>query len=317
MGRVKKATELSELDVLEISLVKRGANKKTFALFKSEANNMRDLTAAILAAPGDSHPELTKEMVVKGLSKEARSTVEDAVKLLSAVKEELSADLYKQISDALGLRGLEEEKAEAERDTEEEDEPREDTPPSPPAGELEEEEKAEGAAEPPLEAEAEKGPMQEDEESNLMKEISKSDDPRIAALFKANKDLAETIKKHESEKREKAFIEKAQSHFATIPGATPDQVGVLLRDIDDLSPDLSSRVEGILKATDAFAKNSGLFSEAGNAHESILGNSDASNQLNQMAKQRLAKTGESFAVAYEKVLHENSNLYNELVGIKD
>ena len=306
MGKkVKKATELSELDVLEVSLVKRGANNKTFALFKSETNEMKDLTAAILASPGDDNPELMKEMVVKGLSKEARATVGDAVKLLSAVKEEMSSGLYKQIQNALGLKGLEEEKAEG-------DEPLEDTPPSPPAGELEEEAKAEGDAEPPLSAEPEK---EEDEET--LKAVTKTDDPRLTKLFKANQELVAKIEKHESEKREKEFIEKANVEFACIPGATPNEVGLLLRDTADLDPKLANRLEGILKSTEAFTKNSGLFAEAGSSQAGGVAASDAGAKLNNLAKQRVVKTGESYAVAYEQVLNENSNLYNELVGIKD
>ena len=305
MGKVKKATELSELDVLEVSLVKRGANKKTFALFKSE-NAMQDLTAAILAAPGDENTELMKEMVVKGLSKEARSTVGDAVKLLSAVKEEMSAGLYKQIQNALGLKGMDEEKAEG-------DEPLEDTPPEPPTGELEEETKAEEDAEPPLSAEPEK--MEEDEEAK--KAITKSDDPRLQELFKANQELVAKIQKHESDKREKEFIEKAQSDFAGIPGATPSEVGLLLRDADDLNPELAKRIEGIFKSTEAFAKNSGIFQELGSSQTGSVNATDADAKLNNLARQRLAKTGESYAVAYENVLNENANLYNEMVGIKD
>ena len=46
-------TQLTELETLEVSLVKRGANKKRYALTKSEMD-MQDLTAAILATPGET-----------------------------------------------------------------------------------------------------------------------------------------------------------------------------------------------------------------------------------------------------------------------
>ena len=306
MTKVKKANELSDLDVLEVSLVKRGANKKTFALYKAEEKNtMKDLTAAILAAPGDENTELMKDMVVKGLSKEARSTVGDAVKLLSAVKEEMSAGLYKQIQNALGLKGLEEEKAE--------DEPREDTPPEPPTGDMEAEEGAEDV-ELPLGEEPEK---KEEEEEEAKKAVTKNDDPRLQELFKANQELIAKIEKHEADKREKAFIEKAQAEFSMIPGATAEEVGKLLRDVDSMDVAIAKKVENILKSTEAFARNSGLFEEVGSSQAAVSSEgANAGAQLNSLAKQRVAKTGDSYAVAYEQVLNENSNLYNDLVGIK-
>ena len=299
----EKNTELSGLDVLEVSLVKRGANKKRFAMFKAanEGEIMQDLTAAILAIPGETvedHPELAKEMIVKGLSKEARSTIGDAVKLLSAVKEEMSADLYKQIQNALGLKaykGLEEEAEEKEPKGDEE---------APEGGELEV-----SAEVKPEEEEAEKGDKEEAE-----KEVKKAEDPQLEALFKANQELVAKIQKHEREATEKEYVAKAEKSFKHIPGATPGAVGLLLRDLGEADAKLEERVEDILKATEAFAQNSGLLQEASAIPEgSAPGLSDAEAQLNALAKQRVKKTGESYPIAYKEVLAENASLYTQMI----
>lgn len=302
--REERATALEDLDVLEVSLVKRGANQKRFALWKTEENDtMRDLTAAILAAPGEEIPELVKEMVVKGLSKEARSTVADAVKLLSAVKEELSSDLYKQIQSALGLKGMDEEKGE------------EDAEEKPPELEAEAEEE-QGDAEPPAGdvADQEKA---EDEDEEAEKSVAKSEDPRVVQLMKQAEELQAELNSHKAEKRTKAFITKAQEELSAVPGADPEAVGNLLRDLDDADPALAARVEAVFKAADAFCKNSGVLGELGSSQAGAAIGADGSDfnaKMDGLARQRVAKTGESYAQAYEKVLGENASLYSQSIG---
>jgi flagellar biosynthesis GTPase FlhF len=321
VAKATETTDLEDLDVLEVSLVKRGANKKRFALWKNEGETVRDLTAAILAAPGDNDPELSKEMVTKGISKEARATIQDAVKLLSAVKEEMTGGLYKQIQSALGLKGLEEDKPEEKQeeaappDQVPEEEKAEEAPPPPPPPT--EEEKAEEETEEEKAAKAEAALSKLSEGAPLQK----SGNPQIVALFKQVADLERINKAHESEKREKEFVAKAQADFSTVPGATPEEVGIMLRDLDDLNPAIAQRVEVVLKASNAFVKNSGLIGEVGSS-QSGQGNpfvkgSDFDNQIEGLAKQRVAKTGEVYAVAYEKVLGENADLYSKSIGWKD
>ena len=109
-------TQLTELETLEVSLVKRGANKKRYALTKSEMD-MQDLTAAILATPGET-PEEVEKVMKADLSKEAQAVVGDALKMLDAVKEEMSRDLLDAIGEALGVGGKKKppEEAKAEED---------------------------------------------------------------------------------------------------------------------------------------------------------------------------------------------------------
>tara|TARA_R110002020_G_scaffold50264_1_gene142180 strand:+ start:3656 stop:4576 length:921 start_codon:yes stop_codon:yes gene_type:complete len=294
-----RATDLSSLSVHEVSLVKRGANKRKFALWKSEDFEMRDLTAAILSSPGhDDNTEIIKQMTVDGISKEGQSTIEDAMKLLSAVKEELNAGLLDKIQNALGLKAKQEEQDEFDRGEESE------------GARLADENKAE--------SEFDRGEESEGTELSDEDKLKKSDDPRIEALFKANEELQAKIEKHESEKREKEFIQKAAEHYNVIPGATPQEVGILLRDVADLSADLCTRVETIFKATNSFSQNSGIFGEQGTSQNS--GGTDATNQndfevkIEKLANQRVAKTGEPYLKAYEKTLKENQDLYSKSIG---
>jgi len=313
----QNATDLSSLSVHEVSLVKRGANKRKFALWKSEDFKMKDLTAAILSSPGnDGNDEIVKQMVIDGISKEGQSTIEDAMKLLSAVKEELNSGLLDKIQSALGLKA---EESQSEFDRGEESEGARVADEEKSQSEFDRGEESEGTSlsdkgKLKSEEELEKGP-----DDPLAKALLKAyDDPRIKALFKSNEELQSKIQKHEDEKREKEFIQKADEHYSMVPGASSQEVGILLRELDDISPSLCGKVEGILKSTNAFAKNSGIFSEQGTSqNESISGISnqnDFDNEIEKMAKHRVAKTGEPYLKAYEKTLKENQDLYSKSIG---
>lgn len=307
----QNATDLSLLSVHEVSLVKRGANKRKFALWKSEDFKMKDLTAAILSSPGnDDNTEIVKQMAIDGISKEGQSTIEDALKLLSAVKEELNSGLLDKIQSALGI-GAEAKPDESDKPTVFND--------SKAQSEFDRGEESEG------ESLSDNGKLKSEEDPErdaddpLAKAVLKAyDDPRIKALFKANEDLQSKIQKHEDEKREKEFIQKADEHYGMIPGATSKEVGILLRELDDISPSLCGKVEGILKSTNAFAKNSGIFSEQGTSQNAsmpgISNQNEFDNEIEKMAKHRVAKTGEPYLKAYEKTLKENQDLYSKSIG---
>jgi len=307
----QNATDLSSLSVHEVSLVKRGANQRKFALWKSEDFEMKDLTAAILSSPGhEDTTEILKQMTVDGVSKEGQSTIEDAMKLLSAVKEELNAGLLDKIQNALGLKA-EEKPDEFDRGEESE------------GTRVFDENKAQSDFDRGEESEGSKlsdeDKLKKSEEDPRAQALLKAyDDPRVQELFKANEELHEKIKKHESEKREKEFIQKAGESYNVIPGATPGEVGLLLRDLDDLSPDLCARVEGILKATNAFSQNSGVFGEHGTSQSSATHGSANQNdfeiEIEQKARHRVAKTGESYLKAYERTLKDNQDLYSKSIG---
>ena len=284
------ATDLIDLETLEVSLVKRGANKKKFALAKKESENMKDLTAAILAAPGEIDPALA-EVLKEALSKEAEAVIADAFKMLSAVKDEMSGELFAKISEALGFGKAEEDEAE--------------------------EEAPEAAAEEAPAEEAPEAPApDEEEEEEAEKSIEKSDDPKVAALFKEHEDLKALYKAEMETKRAAEFVAKAEADFANIPGATVEQVGGLLKDLHDLDQGIAERVESVLKGTQALVENVGVLGEAGSRAQAPAAN-DADGRIEAMARSRVEKSGGalSLAKAYEAVLRDNPKLYTESLGL--
>mgnify|MGYP003645601808 CR=1 FL=1 len=278
-------TQLTELETLEVSLVKRGANKKRYALTKSEMD-MQDLTAAILATPGET-PEEVEKVMKADLSKEAQAVVGDALKMLDAVKEEMSRDLLNAIGDALGVGG---EKKPEETKAEEDEE-------------LEEEkEKA-------LDGE-EEGEKVEEEKS-----VEKSADPRIEAMFKENAELKAQIQKAADEASLKEHIAKAEKELNCVPSATPSDVGTILKKLDGFDKDLSKQVESIFAASHAIAKNSGLVEPIGSSQPGITTTaSGAEGEIEALAKSRVAKTGEQYETAYLTVLRSHPELYTKSLG---
>ena len=251
---------------------------------------MKDLTAAILAAPGEIDPALA-EVLKEALSKEAEAVIADAFKMLSAVKDEMSGELFAKISEALGFGKAEEDEAE--------------------------EEAPEAAAEEAPAEEAPEAPApDEEEEEEAEKSIEKSDDPKVAALFKEHEDLKALYKAEMETKRAAEFVAKAEADFANIPGATVEQVGGLLKDLHDLDQGIAERVESVLKGTQALVENVGVLGEAGSRAQAPAAN-DADGRIEAMARSRVEKSGGalSLAKAYEAVLRDNPKLYTESLGL--
>ena len=279
-------TQLTELETLEVSLVKRGANKKRYALTKSEMD-MQDLTAAILATPGET-PEQVEKVMKADLSKEAQAVVGDALKMLDAVKEEMSRDLLDAIGEALGVGGKKKPPEEAKA----------------------EEDEAELVEEKEKELDGEKEGEKVEEE----KSIEKSADPRIEAMFKENAELKAQIQKAADEASLKEHIAKAEKELNCVPSATPSDVGTILKRLDDFDKDLSKQVESIFAASHAIAKDSGLVEPVGSSQPGITTTtSGAEGEIEAKAKQRVTKTGEQYEVAYLKVLEANPELYTQVL----
>ena len=107
------ANDLVDLEVEEVSLVKKPANKKRFFLSK-KASKMNSLTTAILSMPDEGEAASAAEILKQELSKEAAQVLGDVKKLLEAVKEELSPELMDRLAESLGLRS--ERREEEEKD---------------------------------------------------------------------------------------------------------------------------------------------------------------------------------------------------------
>lgn len=93
-------TALTDVETLEVSLVKRGANNKRIAIAKSEDSMSKKIEEVIkeaMALPLENEAAIDESLAKAGLSADAASAVKAAVQALSAFKDEMP-DLAKVIS---------------------------------------------------------------------------------------------------------------------------------------------------------------------------------------------------------------------------
>lgn len=303
MAKSKKTNELVELETVEVSLVDKGANRRTFAIRKAEKQTMQVIDA-ILSAPFE-HKEAVAEHLKKAeMSPQATEAVEAAMQLLSAVQEEMPEDMMKQLMAMAGMaKEDEEEKTEKENGDEEEQAP-EAT-----------EEAAEALAEEGAEAaEEEADKMYGDDEDKMKKRLAALPaDTRsmVEQLWKSNrseitkrKELEAQIKKAEQEKRLGDFITKARSDFSALP-AKAEELGAFMSNLDG---EAATFAQSLLKSANELIATGGITSEIGKSSTEAQ-ELDSISKAERMAAEIVEKEGITKAAAKGRVWKNNPELY--------
>lgn len=281
-----ETTELRELETVEVSLVDKGANKRVFAIKKSERKNMKVIDA-ILSTPFEKEDVVLEALKKAELSNQAVEGVKSAIQILSAFQEEVPENLIK---DLMRLGGL------AKEEEEEEAEPVEET----------EEEATE---------KQEEGEGQEEDEDELQKRLSNLPTnvrSMVEQLWKSNRTaitkaemLEAKIKKAEDEKRLGECVVLAKE-LSALP-VESEQLGAFIKSMDN--DENSDFVLSLLKSTNELIAKGGITDE--------IGKSTSGGELNAIAKaERMAdvmveKDGVTRAKALATVWKSNPNLYAE------
>ena len=103
------ANELRDLQVEEVSLVPRGANRKRFVLLKSASalggnSVMYDETLLdrVLSTDLENEAEIEQVLKAQGLSEKATNAVKGALRLLNAYRDELPGDILNTLAGLVG-----------------------------------------------------------------------------------------------------------------------------------------------------------------------------------------------------------------------
>ena len=288
---MSKKTELRELETVEVSLVDKGANKRTFAIKKSEQKEM-NIIEAILAAPFEKSDALIERLKKAELSEQAIEGIKSAVQILSAFQEEIPADLLKDLMTLGGFAKEEEE---------------------------EEEEKPEATEEGAPEEEAEKQEDEdEDEDEDAMQKrlasLPKSTRSMVEQLWKSNQvavkkaeELEAKIKKADDEKRLSECVALAKSEFGALP-VKSEELGSFIKSLD--GTDTSDFVLGLLRSSNEMIASTGLTSEIGKS-TSGTNDKDSIAKAERMADALVEKEGITKGKALASVWKNNPNLYAE------
>jgi len=167
-------------------------------------------------------------------------------------------------------------------------------------------------------AKGEAKPMDKVDKSFDLSKVDPKLRPQFEAIFKANKEAVEKAAKLEGElkvereaRRTKEFVEKAAA--IGVGGKTED-IAEILKSADEINPELSKKLEAILKGASEQIKAGKLFTETGSGQGSSKPGSDAEAKLDDIAKSFVQKDANStYAEAYAKALAtpEGQKLYQE------
>jgi colicin import membrane protein len=291
MAKSKKTNELVELETVEVSLVDKGANRRTFAIRKAEKQTMQVIDA-ILSAPFE-HKEAVAEHLKKAeMSPQATEAVEAAMQLLSAVQEEMPEDMMKQLMAMAGMSKQEEEEEEAPEATEE---------------------AAEALAEEGAEAAEEETEKEDDEEEMQKRLASLPEEMRgmVEQLWKSNRseiakreELEAQIKKADEEKRLGDFIAKARQDFPSLP-AKAEELGAFISGLDG---EAAAFAQSLLKSANEMIATGGITSEIGKSSTDAQ-ELDSISKAERMAAEIVEKEGITKAAAKGRVWKNNPELY--------
>jgi hypothetical protein len=304
MGR-KGLTALSGMDTEEISLVKRGANKKKrFPIFKTEDDmDINEILKSVLETETDGENDF-EEKVLKAmkLSEKGQNAAKAAYRLLMGFKDELPAGVVEKLAEAAGVKKMK------PGDDEEYKYPE-------PTKKEEVEKWMKGL---PEELKKALAPVDGDEG----KEGDTKVDKNLEAIMKTHKDEIDALKKEgdkvlkaleeERDTREKEkWVAKAKEELSHYPGKNAQELGEQLHNLSKADPELAKQQFEAMKTTSESLQKSELLREIGGRVEpSDTGSTWA--KVEKMAEDYVKKSEDlemTKEKAVRKVLKRRPDLY--------
>jgi len=322
-------TALTDVETLEVSLVPHGANnKKRFPVLKtSEIDAMSDILHAVIDAPSSEDAKFDAVVKSSAVSEnpEAAEALKGAMKILNAYSDTLPADqAVSLLSKGLGVEVGKVVDTSAPEGEGAEDEEEEEAEAEPVAAAEEPGELEEAAAEAKAELDEEEDEDEEKvemTENSIEKSLTKLPPAvrgQVRALWKSNRQHVEKADKLEKlltverdERLRKEFVEKASKEFPYVPGKSPEEVGLMLKTLHVVAPEIAADVESIFKSVSATIEKTGLLQEIGSGMDSRGSGASAYAKLDGMAKEAIQKSGGSYAKAFEAAMKTNPELYSQ------
>jgi len=298
MGKHKKVNRLSDLQIHEVSLVKRGANKRKFLLYKTEDREelMKAFLDEILKSGLTDEKKIDEKinevfpesLIEKG---EKRDNFINAVKGTMKLVQTLKGDLPEEkITELMTILSGNIEKAveTPSIDHKKDDTVNKNTP-------------------------SKEEPVSKDNKDITPAPVAKTADEifkQNEVLMKQNQDLEKVIKEEREIRLNKEFADKA-SAMKNLPGDKADIATVMKAASESMDKETYDKFEGILKGADAALKESALLKETGTTGGNDAG-ADAWDKIEKAAVElRKADPKLSNAQAIDKVMKEQPSLYEE------
>jgi hypothetical protein len=278
-------TALTDLDTVEVSLVDRGANKKTFALAKNApsetiVDKFDEILKAVLDTPVDGEDKFDEIAKAKKLSEKAAGAARGAMRILSAFREEMPEDIMQALTKLCGYK-----------------EPEKKAAPAIVAATV-----AEVKAEPDM--------------SKMPEEVR----AQVESLWKANKEAVakgEALQKSLDAEREmrvkKEWFEKSTS-LGVLPGHKPEEIAEILHSVAKGSPEMADAIAKVLADNARVISKSKAFEEIGSSR--AVSSGDAWSQIEKLADGIVMKSATpiSKAEAIDRVLSTHKDLYTKYLS---
>ena len=342
-------TALTDVETLEVSLVPAGANKKKrFPILKSlEIDKMSDILHAVIDASSSEDTQFDTIVKSANVSEETAQALKGAMKILNAYSDTLPAKTAVDLlAKGLGVDKAEPYEKEEEEEAEKAEDKEFAEGKESEGATLADEEKAEKAEEEQEEEEEsnlagdmqaaelqEEGAIDEDvadaveeeEEEELtektiqksLKKLPASVRGQVTALWKSNREeikkrqkLEKALEVERDERLRKEYVVKAEKEFPHIPGKSSEELGIMLKTLSAVAPQIAKDLETVFKSVSTTIEKADLFKEFGTNSETG-GGANAYAKLDTMAKEMVQKSGGSYALAFSEVMKKHPELYSQ------
>lgn len=285
-------TRLDDPHCAEVSVVTRGAQKQRFLLTKNEDVSIMEFEKlAKIMGEGELDNEKALDELLDGADDNVRNTVKAALRAFGSVADKVSEDVLGKLAKAAVGESFD-------------DEPAVDDEPAP----TDNTNDVEGEAVDKVELYKEDGSLNLEAVPEEMRPVVEALSKQVSEKAEKYSDLAKSHGELLHEVELKKCVEKAEREFGGIPDS-PENLGALLKELNDLDPEVAAKVEGLFKAASQAIKKSALFNEIGSGQPAVAGS--AWEEITLKAKDYAKENGVPLAKARAHVMKTEPELYSQ------
>jgi hypothetical protein len=293
----KRITKLTSVQTQEVSLVRRGANNKRFALTKSKEIDMsfHELLKSVLETEAEGEGQLIESLKAAEADEDAIQCAVANYRLQNGFRDKLSKEAFAEVVKAAGYE-MDKAKTSPDKDKDKaKDKGKEPFP----------------GAKPPFKAKSEKSDM-----SPEMERVFKEQQEELATLRKDHDDLLAKTEKENKERIRKEYIAKCANDYSFVPGMSAEEMGEMLQKAYETSDDFGKKLEKQWEQTNEAVSKSQLLVNQGIVPQNDGQCATAWTKMNELAKQKIQKAegGLSEAQALDQVMKEHPELYQEYLS---
>lgn len=307
---------LTNVKTAKVSLVKRGANKRRFALFKSEQEmdpEFQEILEAIMEIEAENEDQIEEIFKQDKLTSKEINAVKGVLRMVSGFKDKLPKDVMSKLAALAGYptpakkqkktpeeiegeKKKEKEKAKKQKDKEKE----KDKYGYPMMKALESL---------PEERRDELEPIVKALDEAYAEQIEKADAERKDAE-KETAEIKKALKDERDTRQLQEWIAKADTDLSHYPGASAEELGAQLKKLHDVDADFAEKEFERMKAASEALKQSDLLKEAG-GNRAPTGS--AYQKIQELTKAKIQKSaGEMTEEQAEvEIMNEHPALYEK------